>query len=91
MVLAPSPVVRTNRAVALVLAGRVDEGEAELEAIADEPGVSRYGWFFATRGWLRDRLGDLAGARDDYRAALARQPSAPHRTLLLSRLARLDG
>lgn len=89
MAIAPTPVVRTNRAVALVLAGRVDEGEAELEAIADEPGVSRYGWFFATRGWLRERLGDPAGAQDDYHAALARQPSAPHRTLLLSRLARL--
>jgi RNA polymerase sigma-70 factor (ECF subfamily) len=91
MALAPSAVVRTNRAVALVLAGRIDEGEAELDAIEAEPEVSRYGWFFATRGWLRDRLGDVEGARADYRAALERQPSAPHRALLADRLARLDG
>lgn len=89
MVLSPTPVVRTNRAVALVLAGRMVEGEAELDAIADEPGVARYAWFYATRGWLRDRIGDVEGAREDYRAALTRQPSAPHRALLERRLARL--
>jgi DNA-binding SARP family transcriptional activator len=42
------------------------------------------------RGQARDRLGDLAGAREDLRAALAVHPSGPPRARLLARLAMLS-
>jgi RNA polymerase sigma-70 factor (ECF subfamily) len=90
MVLAPTLVVRTNRAIALTLAGRSADGMAELESIADEPGVTRYGWFYATRGWVQERQGNTAAARHDYRDALALPLSAPHRELLIRRITALE-
>jgi RNA polymerase sigma-70 factor (ECF subfamily) len=79
----PSPVVRLNRAVAVALAGEVENGLREIE---DLPGLGEYQPYHAARADLLRRLGRDVEAATAYRSALALTTSAPERRFLERRL-----
>lgn len=83
LVLVPTVPVRVNHAVALAMAGREAEALGRLDRMAATGEAERYPWFHAVRGWVRERLGDAAGARADRARALALDPPPAHRALLV--------
>ena len=86
LAIAPSPVVRVNRAVAL---GFLVGPAASLDALShadDEGRLERYPWLHAARAHAYERLGDRPGAADAWRRALALTTSPPHRRFIESRL-----
>jgi RNA polymerase sigma-70 factor (ECF subfamily) len=84
--LEPSPVVALNRAIALSRAEGADAGLRALDALRDDPTLSRYALFHATLGELSRETGDLAAAEAHYRAALALPCSDPSRRFLERKL-----
>jgi RNA polymerase sigma factor (sigma-70 family) len=82
--LAPSPVVRLNRAVALSHVLGAKAALQEVDALADA--LERYHLFHATRAEMLRRLGRLDEARlaDEHALQLTRNPA--ERTLLSGRL-----
>jgi RNA polymerase sigma-70 factor (ECF subfamily) len=78
-----SPVVRLNRAVAVALSGRLEEGLTEIDRI---DGLDGYHLFHAARADLLRRLGRRREAAEEYRRALALSGSAPERRFLHRRL-----
>jgi RNA polymerase sigma-70 factor (ECF subfamily) len=68
LALAPSPVVRLNRAVAVAHVHGAAAALAELDALSDS--LAGYHLLHAIRGWLLHELGDQAQARaEELRAA----------------------
>lgn len=88
-VLVDSIPVRVNHAVALAMTGRETEALHRLDALGHAGAVAGYPWFHAVRAWLRDRLGDEAGAAADREAALGLDPPPAHRQLLVRQLLRV--
>ena len=85
--LAPSPVVRLNRAVALLHA---DGPQAALDAVDElsgDPRLRRYHLFGAIRGDLLLRLGRHAEAAEELERAAALAPTRHERDLLMFRAA----
>lgn len=82
----PSPIVALNRAIALSRAKGADAGLRALEALRDDPSLSRYALFHATLGELSRETGDLTAAEAHYRAALALPCSGPGRRFLERKL-----
>ena len=82
----PSPVVRLNRAVAVALAGDVEEGLALIDRI---DGLDGYSYLPAARADLLHRLGRLDEAAAAYREALALTDNAPEQRFLERRLREL--
>ena len=76
MVIAPSPIVALNRAIAIGQRDGPDSGIEALQAIADLQRLRRYPFYPAAVGELERRRGHLAAARDHFSAAarLARSP-----------------
>jgi len=66
MVIAPSPVVALNRAVAVAMADGPGAGLARLDEI---DGLEQYHLYWATRGELLARAGDRDGARHAFERA----------------------
>jgi len=79
----PSPVVRLNRAVAVALAGRVDEG---LELIDGLEGLEAYHLLHAARADLLRRVGRREEASVAYREALRLTGNEAERRYLERRL-----
>ncbi|MEO5634741.1 RNA polymerase sigma factor [Gaiella sp.] len=79
-----SPVTRLNHAVAVALAGEVEDGLALIEAI---PGLDSYRHFHSARADLLRRLGRDAEAREAYRRALTLTEDGPEQRFLERRLA----
>ena len=79
----PSPVVRLNRAVAIALSGRVDEGLALVDEL---DGLGGYHLLHAARADLLRRLERREEAADAYRRALELTASEPERRYLEGRL-----
>jgi RNA polymerase sigma-70 factor (ECF subfamily) len=86
LVLAPSPVVALNRAVAL---GEVHGPSAAL-AVVDDLGLDRYHLYHATRGDLLERLGRPAEAADAFARAAELATNAQERRFLDARRAALS-
>ena len=86
MVLAPSPVVALNRAVAVA---EVEGPEAALDLV-DGLDLDRYHLFHAVRADLLRRLGRDAEAALAYEAAIARSRNATERAFLADRLRRSE-
>ena len=80
----PSPVVRLNRAVAVALSGRLDDGLALVDDIA---GLEGYHLYHAARADLLRRLGRRGDAAAAYRSALALTANHAERRYLERRLA----
>jgi RNA polymerase sigma-70 factor (ECF subfamily) len=79
-----SPVVVLNRAVAMALAGRLEEGLAAIDAIG---GLDGYHLFHAARADLLRRLDRREESADAYRHALALTTNEVERRYLERRLA----
>ena len=83
----PSPVVQLNHAVAVALAGDVEEGLALLDAI---DGLEGYHLLHAARADLYRRLDRRDEAADSYRRALELTTSDPESRFLERRLAEVS-
>ncbi|GAA4608144.1 RNA polymerase sigma factor (sigma-70 family) [Actinoplanes octamycinicus] len=88
---APSPVVELNRAVALSMAYGPAAGLALLDQLAAFPALRNYHLLPSTRGDLLAKLGRHAEARSELRRAAALTRNERERTLLLDRVAALEG
>lgn len=84
--IAPSPVHRLNRAVAVAMTGDAASGLKELDAIASEGALADYFLLPATRGELLRRLGRHGEATVALEEAARLTESAPARRFLARRL-----
>ena len=82
---APSPVARLNRAIALRYVAGAKPALDEVDALADD--LARYPYFHAARAELLRDLGRAADARTADERALELTSNPAERELLLSRLA----
>jgi predicted RNA polymerase sigma factor len=89
-VLAPSPVVELNRAVAESMAFGPDLGLEIVDGLAGEPALAGYHHLPSVRGDLLARLGRDAEAAAEFRRAAALTRNVPERTVLLRRAAACD-
>jgi RNA polymerase sigma factor (sigma-70 family) len=71
MIIAASPVVALNRAIAVAQRDGAERGIEELHAIGDRERLSRYPFYPAAMGELELRRGNRGAAREHFRAALA--------------------
>lgn len=83
--IAPSPVHRLNRAVAVAMTQGAATGLAEIDVLAHEPVLADYFLLPATRGELLRRLGRHAEATDAFAEAARLTGSAPARRFLRRR------
>ncbi len=83
----PSPVVALNHAVAVAMAGRIDDGLARIEAIAASGVLEDYPYLHSARADLLRRLGRFDAARAHYERALGLTANAAERRFLRRRLA----
>ena len=89
-VLAPSPVVELNRAVAESMAFGPDLGLEIVDGLAGEPALAGYHHLPSVRGDLLARLGRDAEAAAEFRRAAELTRNVPERTVLLRRAAACD-
>jgi RNA polymerase sigma factor (sigma-70 family) len=85
--LAPSPVVRLNRAVAVLHVDGPEAALAEVDALRDDARLRRFHLLGAIRGDLLLRLGRGAEAAEELERAAALAPTRHERTLLMERAA----
>jgi len=83
--LAPSPVVRLNRAVAAGMAEGPGVALALLDALTDEPSLRNYPYYHAARAEFLDRAGRRAEAEAAWDKAMELAPEADRRALVLRR------
>ncbi|MDL4814099.1 RNA polymerase sigma factor [Actinomadura opuntiae] len=81
-----SPVVALNRALAVAERDGVDDGRRELIALAEEPKLSRYPFYWAALADLERRAGRHAAARGHYEHAIALARSTAERTAFERRI-----
>jgi predicted RNA polymerase sigma factor len=84
-VLAPSPVVELNRAVAVAMAGDTEHGLRIVAGLAAEPALAGYHHLPSVRGDLLAKLGRHDEAAAEFRRAAALTRNGPERTVLLRR------
>jgi RNA polymerase sigma-70 factor (ECF subfamily) len=85
----PTPVVALNHAVAIAMAGSLDEGLARVDRLGASGSLSGYPLFHASRADLLRRLGRHREARDAYSQALALTFNRVEEAYLRRRLASL--
>ena len=85
--LAPSPVVELNRAVAVAMAFGPAAGLEVVDALRDEPALASYHLLPSVRGDLLARLGRIAEAQAEFERAAALTRNERERELLLGRAA----
>jgi RNA polymerase sigma factor (sigma-70 family) len=83
--LTPSPVVELNRAVAVAMAGDIDEGLRIVDGLAATPALAGYHHLPSVRGDLLARLGRHGEAAGEFRRAAALTKNGPERIMLLRR------
>jgi predicted RNA polymerase sigma factor len=86
-VVAPSPVVELNRAVAVAMAAGPAAGLAILDALREEPSLRSYHLLPAVRGDLLAKLGRLAEARAEFERAASLTRNTREQALLQQRAA----
>jgi RNA polymerase sigma-70 factor (ECF subfamily) len=91
LLVAPSPVVRVNRAVALAFVAGPRAALDALDEAGADPRLARYPWWHAARAHAHERLGERHRALEAWEAALALTASEPHRRFIVARLAALGG
>jgi predicted RNA polymerase sigma factor len=91
MVVAPTPVVALNRAIAIAERDGPDRGLEALEAIADRERLSHYPFYAAAVGELELRRGGRDRARGHFEAALALARNDAERRFLEKRVAATGG
>ncbi len=90
MLVAPSPVVELNRAVAVAMRDGPEPGLALIDALLARGELTSYHFAHSARADLCRRLGKAADARASYALALKLTQQAPERRFLERRLAELD-
>jgi RNA polymerase sigma factor (sigma-70 family) len=90
MQVAPSPVVRLNRAVAVSMAFGPAAGLEIAEQLATEKSLQNYQWLPSVRGDLLARLGRHEEARAQFEQAAALTSNARERELLLKRARQME-
>lgn len=85
--LAPSPVVELNRAVAVGMAYGPEAGLAVVDGLVEEGSLREYHLLPSVRGDLLARLGRAAEARAEFERAASLTRNARERALLLGRAA----
>jgi RNA polymerase sigma-70 factor (ECF subfamily) len=88
MSLGPGPIVALNRAVALAELRGLDAGREALAALAADPKLARYSFFWAARADIERRSGRAAEARAFYERAVALAKSRAERLSYERRLLR---
>jgi RNA polymerase sigma factor (sigma-70 family) len=86
-VLAPSPVVELNRAVALAMAFGPAAGLEIVDELTEEPSLAGYHLLPSVRGDLLVKLGRLEEARAEFQRAASLTRNTRERNLLLARAA----
>ena len=86
MVVAPSPVVALNRAIAISQRDGAERGIEELHAIRDRDRLDTYPFYPAALGELELRLGNREAAHQHFAAALALARNLAERRFLEKRL-----
>ena len=86
----PSPVVELNRAVAVAMAGDLDEGLRIVDGLVAEPALAGYHHLPSVRGDLLARLGRHGDAAGEFRRAASLTSNGPERTVLLRRAGDCD-
>jgi RNA polymerase sigma factor (sigma-70 family) len=81
--IAPSPVVRLNRAVAVGMAEGPERGLELADQLQNEPALAGYPQLPAVRATFLQRLGHLEQARAEFERAAARTDNADERRLYL--------
>ena len=89
-VLAPSPVVELNRAVAVAMADGPERGLEIVDGLAAEPALAGYHHLPSVRGDLLTRLGRYREAASEFRRAASLTRNIAERTVLLQRAAECD-
>jgi RNA polymerase sigma factor (sigma-70 family) len=89
-VVAPSPVVDLNRAIAHSMAFGPEAGLALVDEIADAAALRHYAPLPAARGDFLFRAGRLAEARSEFKAAAALTRNGRERAFLLARAEACD-
>ena len=87
--LAPSPMTRLNRVVALAMVDGSAAGLLALDTAATDPTLIDHHRTHAVRAHFLEDVGDRAGARAEYELAASLTRSIPERRHLLERAARL--
>jgi RNA polymerase sigma-70 factor (ECF subfamily) len=87
MIVAPSPVVALNRAIAIGYAAGPDRGLEELQAITDSDRLSQYPFYPAAFGELELRRGNTGAARTSFENALGLARNDSERRFLEKRIA----
>ncbi len=90
IVIADSPVVRANRALAVGFRDCFEAGLAALDEVADDPRLTRSNTVASIRADLLRRAGRPSDAAKWYRIALERNGSEPAREFLQRRLAECE-
>ena len=85
-----NPVVALNRAVAIAMAGDLEDGLRRLDRLVDAGMLAHYHLLPAARGELLKRSGQLEPARTAYREALALVKNDAERRFLQRRLTALE-
>lgn len=87
--LVPSPVVKLNRAVALAMSGKIEDGLAQITHLITNGDLSGYGLAHAARGDLLRRQGRLVEAKSAYNEALNLAQMTPEKRFLQKCLSEL--
>jgi RNA polymerase sigma-70 factor (ECF subfamily) len=85
-ILAPSPVVELNRAVAIAMADGPAAGLERLDVLAGDERLAAYPYFHSARADLLRRLGRPVDAADAYALALEQSSNEVERAFLRRRL-----
>jgi predicted RNA polymerase sigma factor len=87
--IAPSPVIELNRAVAVGMAHGAAEGLKIVDAIAADPAIKNYYVLPTVRGDLLEKLGRLDEARAEFERAASLTRNAREQSVLRARAAAL--
>ena len=85
LVVAGTPVVRLNRAVAVGMASGPEAGLALVDELVNEPALASYHLLPSVRGHLLEKLGRTQEARLEFERAASLTENVAERTLLLTR------
>ena len=85
-----SPIVALNGALAVAERDGIDAGRRELIALAGEPKLARYPFYWAARADLERRAGRHAAARENYSRAIALARSPAERVSFERRIQSLE-
>ena len=87
--MAPNPMIRLNRAVALAMVRGPEAALDLLKTLDDDPSIAEYHRLHAVRAHLLELAGDRVAARSSFQAAARRTTSLPEHRYLEAQAARL--